>query len=64
MNGVSVIPKGRDANAAALYIFMRWYLRCNRYDIERKLKREMSNLMIYGTTHPEIDKIPKGLLQQ
>lgn len=56
MNFVEIKPKGRDAKAKALYIFLSWYTRCNRYDLERRVKRDMRNLMLFGTTHPEVYK--------
>ena len=55
-----IIPKGRDAKAKAFYLFASWHLRCNRYDIERRIKREWTNLMIYGTTHPETIRRENG----
>jgi len=54
VNWIEIKPKGRDAAAKACYLFMSWWVRCNRYDLERKFNRELRNLMIYGTTHPNM----------
>ena len=56
MKLIEIIPKGRDAKAKARYLFMSWYIRCNRYDLERRFQRDSRNLMIYGTTHPYLLK--------
>ena len=48
MRIADVIPKERDEKAKEFYKIMDWYLRKNRYVIEKAVEREMIKEMLYG----------------
>ena len=57
MRIADVIPKERDEKAKEFYKIMDWYLRKNRYVIEKAVEREMIKEMLYGH---ELSQTPVG----